>query len=104
LPPRKALAGYIKKAMALNEAGIKQARVVKHPKPEAAMPVDLTSALKKTKGAWAHWQAFAPSHRREYLAWIQGAKQDATRARRIAATVTQVAEGKSQNWKYERKG
>jgi uncharacterized protein YdeI (YjbR/CyaY-like superfamily) len=36
------------------------------------------------------------------VAWIVDAKQEATRARRIAATVSQVAAGKSHNWKYER--
>ena len=44
---------------------------------------------------------FAPSHRREYLEWITGAKQAATRERWIAQAVEWLAEGKKRNWKYE---
>lgn len=102
LPPKRDLLGYVRKAMTLNDAGIKAPRPKKHPKVALAMPADLAAALKTSKRAWAQWQAFTPGHRREYLAWILEAKQDATRARRIATTVSQVAEGKSQNWKYER--
>ena len=102
LPAKQVLVGYVRKAMALNDAGVKAARPKKHPKAALSMPADLTSALKKSQRAWAQWQAFSPGRRREYLAWVLEAKQDATRARRIATTVSQVADGKSQNWKYER--
>jgi uncharacterized protein YdeI (YjbR/CyaY-like superfamily) len=43
----------------------------------------------------------SPSHRREYCEWIAGAKQEATRERRIDKAIELLAEGKSQNWKYE---
>ncbi len=102
LPAKKVLVGYVRKAMALNEEGIKTARPRKHPKAALSTPADLTAALRKSKRAWTQWQAFTPGRRREYVAWILEAKQDATRARRIAVTASQVAEGKSQNWKYER--
>lgn len=103
LPAKKVLVGYIRKAMALNEAGVTVARPRKHAKAAPAMPPELTAALKKVRGAWAQWQAFTPGQRREYVAWIVEAKQEATRARRIATTAAQVAEGKGQNWKYERR-
>ncbi len=102
LPAKRVLVGYIRKAMALNDAGIKPARARKLPKAAPRTPAALTAALKTSKRAWPQWQAFTPGRRREYVAWILDAKQDATRARRIAVTVSQVAEGKSQNWKYER--
>lgn len=103
LPPKKVLVAHIKKAMALNDAGVKPARPTKKPAADVEAPEALVRALKRAKGAWANWQAFPPSHRREYVQWIVGAKQDETRARRIATTVAQVQEGKSQNWKYEAK-
>lgn len=103
LPPKRVLVGYIRKAMALNEAGVTLPRPRKHAAPAPAMPPELTAALKKSKAAWARWQEFTPGQRREYVAWVVEAKQDATRARRIATTVSQVAEGKTQNWKYERR-
>jgi uncharacterized protein YdeI (YjbR/CyaY-like superfamily) len=102
LPPRKVLAGLVKKAMALNDAGVKVARPKKHPKAELKVPAALAAALRSDALLRAQWKAFPPSRRREYLEWILGAKRDDTRARRLAQAVAQIAEGKSQNWKYER--
>jgi uncharacterized protein YdeI (YjbR/CyaY-like superfamily) len=102
LPAKRVLVGYVRKAMALNEGGVTRTRPRKHAKATPAMPSDLAAALKKSTGAWAQWQAFTPGKRREYVAWIVDATQEATRARRIATTVSQVAAGKSHNWKYER--
>jgi uncharacterized protein YdeI (YjbR/CyaY-like superfamily) len=45
----------------------------------------------------------SPSHRRDYIEWITEAKQAETRARRLAQAIEWLAEGKSRNWKYERK-
>lgn len=102
LPAKRVLVSYVRRAMALNDAGIRPARTKRQPKAAPRMTADLTAALRKSQRAWAHWQAFTPGRRREYVAWVLDAKQDATRARRIAVTVSQVAAGKSQSWKYER--
>jgi uncharacterized protein YdeI (YjbR/CyaY-like superfamily) len=104
LPPKKELAAYVKKAAALNDAGIKPARAPMRaaPKPPAKAPADLVAALKKNKKAQATFDAFPPSHRREYVEWIADAKQEATRDRRIAQAVDWIAQGKGRNWKYER--
>ncbi len=102
LPAKRVLVSYVRRAMALNDAGIRPARTKKRPKAAPRMPAGLTAALKKSQRAWAQWQAFTQGRRREYVAWVLDAKQDATRARRIAVTVSQVVEGKSQSWKYER--
>ncbi len=48
----------------------------------------------------ATYDAFRPSHRREYLEWIAEAKT--TRDRRIATTIGWLAKGKSRSWKNER--
>ena len=97
LPSRKTMVGYVKKAAALNEAGVKPAR-----KPKAvAAPADFLAALKKNTKARKIFEAFPPSHRREYVEWITGAKREETRQRRIATALAWLAEGKSQNWRYE---
>ena len=100
LPAKRVLVSYVRRAMALNDAGIKVTRAVRRRRAEAVVPADLASALRRTKGALAQWRALAPGHRREYVQWVQDAKQSATRARRIATTVGQVVQGKSQNWRY----
>ena len=101
LPGKRELAGYVKKAMALNDAGVTVKRVTK-PKPVLKVPADLKSALAKSRRAEAHWDEYSPSARRDYLEWVLEAKQEATRAKRIATTVEWVAAGKKRNWKYER--
>jgi uncharacterized protein YdeI (YjbR/CyaY-like superfamily) len=44
----------------------------------------------------------SPPQRREYVEWIEQAKQDATRQRRLAQAIEWMAEGKVRNWKYAR--
>jgi hypothetical protein len=112
LPTKRELTAYIKAAMALNDAAaptpvgqrMQRQRVAakKAPAPVPDTPEDLQAALTRTKGAATAFKAMSPSHRREYIAWIVEAKRAETRARRIATAVAQIAEGKSQNWKYER--
>ncbi len=74
----------------------------KAPKADIAMPDDLAAALAADPLAAANFAGFAPGCQREYLEWVTGAKQAVTRARRIATTVAQAAEGKRLNWRYER--
>ncbi len=104
LPPKKVMVEYVREAIRLNEEGIKVERV---PSTRSASPIevpdDLAAALKKDKKAQAAFDAFSPSHKREYIEWITEAKQEATRQKRLATTLEWLAEGKSRNWKYERK-
>lgn len=103
LPPKRVLVGYIREAMRLNEEGIAVPRAPKRAaKPAAVVPAELTAALARNGKARAVFDAFAPSHRREYCEWIAEAKRDETKARRVEQAVEWLAEGKSRNWKYER--
>lgn len=103
LPSHTVLVSYVKEAIRLNEEGVKVARPKKAPQAEAAVPEDLAAALQSAPAARKTFDAFPPGHRREYIAWITEAKQPATRAKRLAQAVEWLAEGKSRNWKYERK-
>jgi uncharacterized protein YdeI (YjbR/CyaY-like superfamily) len=85
LPSDKEMAVFIKAAMKLNEDGVKL------PKPKKAavtkeveVPDDVKKALQKNKKALAVFEAFAPSHRKEYIQWITEAKTEETRNKRIA--------------------
>jgi uncharacterized protein YdeI (YjbR/CyaY-like superfamily) len=102
LPAEKTLIGYVRKAAALNEAGIK-APGRTQPKKRAPIPVpdDFLAALKKNAKARKTFENFAPSHRREYLEWITEAKREETRKERMAKTLKLLAEGKSLHWKYQ---
>ena len=103
LPSKKILTGYIKKAMALNDAGVKvpsRSKPKAPPKP-VVVPDDLTNALAANAKARATFERFAPGQRREYVDWLTEAKTPATRTRRLETAVEWLAEGKRRNWKYE---
>jgi uncharacterized protein YdeI (YjbR/CyaY-like superfamily) len=102
-PSDRILRAYILEAVHLNETGAKVPSKPKPAKPEAAIPEALAAALKGNKQAKAAFEAFSPSHRREYIEWIKEAKRDETRNKRISQTLEWLAEGKSRNWKHERR-
>jgi uncharacterized protein YdeI (YjbR/CyaY-like superfamily) len=101
LPSKKVMTRYIRKAMALNEAGVKSPTRPGKPKKPLAVPADFQAALRKNRKAMAAYDGFSPSQRREYLEWITEAKRDETRQRRIGTAVEWLAEGKTRNWKYQ---
>ena len=53
----------------------------------------LKKALAKNKAAKANWEKLAFTHKKEMAVWIEGAKQEETRARRLAKVVEVVETG-----------
>ena len=104
LPSRAVLTAFVKKAAALNDQGVKVARAPRSAPKPVKVPADLSAALEKNAKAKGGFDALSPSHQREYIEWITEAKADETRARRLAQAIEWMAEGKSRNWKYERRG
>ena len=99
LPSAKALATYIKRAMKLNEEGVKAPRAT--PKKRAlVVPGDLAAALKKNRKASATFVGFSPTNKRDYVEWIVEAKRAETRGKRLAQAIEWMADGKPRNWKY----
>ncbi len=104
LPSDKKMIAYIKEAMRLNDQGIKLPPKPKSTeKKEIEVPDYFIKALQKNKTALKVFENFSFSHKKEYIQWIIGAKTEETRSRRIAKAIEQIAEGKSQNWKYATK-
>jgi uncharacterized protein YdeI (YjbR/CyaY-like superfamily) len=101
LPSTKALATLVKEAAKLNDAGVKVTRAVRE-RVAVKPPAYFMTALRKNKKALATWEKFPPSCRREYVEWVTEAKQEATRARRLATTIEWLAQGKQRNWKYQK--
>lgn len=104
LPPKRTLAGWIRKAMALNEAGVK-APMKRKPalkKPPLRVPPELVDALARNPKARATFDAFPPSHRKEYVEWVAEAKTEATREKRLETTIEWLSEGKPRHWKYQK--
>jgi uncharacterized protein YdeI (YjbR/CyaY-like superfamily) len=101
LPSDTELTTRLHTAVAQIAAGAPQRMRKVEPKPALDMPEDLAAALAANPAAHAAFTAFPPGARREYIEWVITAKQAATRTTRIATTVSQSAEGKKRNWKYE---
>jgi uncharacterized protein YdeI (YjbR/CyaY-like superfamily) len=57
------------------------------------LPVDLAKAL--TEGEIVDlWENLSPIGRNEYICWVEDAKQEKTRVKRISRTVDEIIEGK----------
>ena len=101
LPKDAALKALIRRAAALNESGVKPPRPASpKQKPPLEVPADFALALRANRVAQANFDAMSPSHRREYIEWLVGAKRDETRSKRLATAIEWIGEGKSKEWKY----
>ncbi|MHC4582078.1 MAG: YdeI/OmpD-associated family protein [Planctomycetota bacterium] len=54
------------------------------------IPGDLKSALRRRRGAIAAYRALKPSRKKEFLYWLETAKQDITRKSRIQKIVDEM--------------
>ena len=104
LPKDRIILTYIKQAMKLNEAG---AKLPARKKPETGnlapdTPDYLSKALKKNPAATMLFEAFSPGKRKEYIEWLEEAKTEATREKRLATAIEWISEGKSRHWKYQK--
>ncbi|SKM18172.1 Uncharacterized protein conserved in bacteria [Mycobacteroides abscessus subsp. massiliense] len=58
------------------------------------VPADLRAALIANPTALALWQDITPLGRNEFICWVEDAKQEVTRERRIWRTQEELEEGK----------
>ena len=104
LPHDDILIGYIAEAMDLNERGIK---LPVKPKPDAKapieIPIDFLQLLQTEPNAILIFESWTYSKRKEYILWINDAKTQGTRERRMQKAFEQILEGKSLNWQYFQK-
>jgi len=103
LPSDAKLIAYIKKAVKLNLEDVKVPGRAKHKAAPLRTPADLGKALKAAPKAAATFKALSTSRRNEYVEWITGAKQAATRAKRLATAIAWLSAGKNFNWRYEKR-
>jgi uncharacterized protein YdeI (YjbR/CyaY-like superfamily) len=104
LPKDKVLAQQIKDAVKVHDAGVKPRTVARSTeKRDLEIPDYFTSALKKNKKAKATFDQFSYSNKKEYVVWVEEAKTEETRKKRLETAIEWMAEGKSRNWKYIKK-
>lgn len=57
------------------------------------LPADLREVLLASPAVLECWRDITPLARNEFICWVEDAKQDATRARRIRRTKEELEEG-----------
>jgi hypothetical protein len=88
---------HVSKAMlkgAVADAGDTVRLAILGPEPEPTVPADLRVALTASHEAKALWDDLTTMGRRDWVRWIESAKQPETRTRRVTRTVVQLASGK----------
>jgi uncharacterized protein YdeI (YjbR/CyaY-like superfamily) len=101
LPPDHELDVLIREAAELSKSAAAPRKPKHEPKPAPTLHPEFAAALAKAPKAKAVLDGFPPSAQRDYFEWISEAKQDATRAKRIATAVEWLSEGKRRHWKYQ---
>ena len=59
------------------------------------VPDYMATALKKDRAAWAFFEKLAPSHRWNYVRWIDQAKRPETRERRLQQAIEKLTAGQT---------
>ncbi len=103
LPSEKILIKYIKQAMRLIDDGVSLPKKSSKESKPILIPSIVINAFKKDLLAKNNFEKMSPSHQREYIEWIDEAKQESTKQRRVMQMMEWLKESKSRNWKYETK-
>lgn len=102
LPTDEILIAYIQQAIQLNEEGKKLPPKPKTIKTEILVPQYFLEELQKDPTALNTFQNFSPSNKKEYVSWLEEAKTEATKQKRLETAVEWIGEGKTRMWKYKK--
>ncbi len=104
LPSDSELTDWIREAMVLNEQGVKlPPRKSEGPKA-GEIPEAFLGKLAANPQVKAIFDCKSTSFQKEYNVWIDEAKNDATRDKRIDEALAWVTDGKGRFWKYSKPG
>jgi uncharacterized protein YdeI (YjbR/CyaY-like superfamily) len=86
--------GLLKSAGRANAPTGKRAYAVRQRRPlDAPVPRYIERAFKAEPAAWQFFDELAPSYRRAYVGWIDSAKREETKERRLREAVARLAKG-----------
>lgn len=101
LPSDEILIRYLHQAMDLIDKGVKMPKKDTSQKEyNLEIPTALKLALEQNDKAMATFENFSNSNKKEYIVWINEAKTEATKQKRLETTIEWLEEGKIKNWKY----
>jgi len=103
LPDDEILIRYIQQAINLNLHGIKapSKTPVKMEKTALLIPLYFKELLAGNPLADEHFNKFSPSQQKEYVSWLEEARTEATRVKRLETALEWISEGKIRHWKYK---
>jgi len=89
------------KAGRMTEAGIAafekrkddKSAIYAHENKEVEFPAEIEKRFKANKKAWQYFQSLAPSYRKPSKNWVLGAKQEATREKRLMKLIADSEAG-----------
>ena len=88
----------LRKSGRLAAAGLKRPPTLRsyapRPRVPEGIPAYIQRELRARPVAWKNFQKLAPSHRRRYVGWIDMAKRDETKQRRLLEAIALLAAGK----------
>lgn len=86
--------GLLMDAGRANSPGGKHAYALRQRRAlDAPVPRYIERALKVDPAAWRFFEMLAPSYRRAYVGWIDAAKREETKQRRLREAVARLAKG-----------
>lgn len=100
LPEDEQMLAYLYEAVELNEKGVRLPKKPANDKVELVIPEDLKFALQANAAALNTFEGFSYSNQKEYIEWLEEAKTENTRKRRLDTAIIYMEEGKPRNWKY----
>lgn len=85
------------RSFAMTESG--KAKIKEQPAATVlSAPADLQEALRANPAAGIFFEKLAPSHKKEYIRWVESAKKTETRLHRISKAVEMLVSGKKISW------
>jgi len=102
LPDDEILIAYIQQAIQLNEDGVKLPTKPKLTPQELIIPQYFIDALQEDSLAMKVFQNFSASNKKDYILWLEEAKTESTRQKRLETSIEWISEGKSRMWKYKK--
>jgi uncharacterized protein YdeI (YjbR/CyaY-like superfamily) len=102
LPDDNIIIKYIHEAMKLSESGTKKKTSKIKDKKSLEIPVYIIEFIEKYPKAKVVFNNFSNSCKKEYVQWIEEAKQVSTKLKRLEKAVSMMEEGKEFNWQYKK--
>jgi len=90
--------GRLKASGRLKPPGLNRAptnRSYDKPPSPSTIPGYIQEALQRSPTAWHNFESLAPSYRRNYIGWIDSAKKQETKMRRLQEAISMLAAGKT---------